>query len=91
MVQQTRSSEPVRNLLKSQIGKDFLECPALAVRLCSPFNFVQSDPEFIEGSLSLSEVEGAEPDISKIVSYGSPKGEYSNHSFPRVVTINCSN
>jgi hypothetical protein len=32
----------------------------LTVRLCSPFDFVQGDPEFIEGSPSLSEAEGSE-------------------------------
>ena len=37
----------------------------LTVRLCSPFNFVQGDPEFIEGSPSLHfvlriSVEGSE-------------------------------
>jgi hypothetical protein len=47
----------------------------LTVRLCSPFNFVQGDPEFIEGSPSLrvrpcspslSEVEGSEVEGSKV-------------------------
>jgi hypothetical protein len=37
-----------------------VEDRVVTVRLRSPFNFVQGDPEFIEGSLSLSKVEGSE-------------------------------
>jgi hypothetical protein len=43
----------------------------VTVRLCSPFSFVQGDPEFIEGSLSLHfvlrlSVEGSEVEGSKV-------------------------
>jgi len=53
------------SLLSDQKGKSSKRRTAdsglvLTVRLCSPFNFVQGDPEFIEGSPSLSGVEGSE-------------------------------
>ena len=37
-----------------------MDSVTLMVRLCSPFSFVQGDPESIEGSPSLSEIEGSE-------------------------------
>jgi hypothetical protein len=59
----------------------------LTVRLCSPFNFVQGDPEFIEGSPSLSVVEGSEAKNLRIsISYRdeilrSAFGEAQNDTF----------
>jgi hypothetical protein len=51
--------------------RPFNKLRVVTVRLRSPFNFVQGDPEFIEGSLSLSKVEGSEvePQAHHIIDY----------------------
>ena len=55
-----KSKIPPFDRLSSSLSDLGVEDRVVTVRLRSPFNSVQGDPEFTEGSLSLSKVEGSE-------------------------------